>query len=141
MKYLADASALIRILRKQADPAWDEVLSRGLISICEPALAETLRAADAKRYAEAEATVAWRCLPVIEPDGIWDQVAVIRRGLARRATHTGPSVVDMLIAATALRLKLTVLHEDRDFATIGDVVPELRQRSIRSGPKGNDGDR
>jgi predicted nucleic acid-binding protein len=134
MKYLIDASALIRILRKQADPAWDDVLSRGLITVCEPALAETLKAAEAKRYAEAEAAVAGRCLPVIEPDGIWDLVATIRRELARHAAQAGPSVVDMLIAATAIRLKLTVLHQDRDFETIGRVVPELRQRSIKAAP-------
>jgi predicted nucleic acid-binding protein len=38
------------------------------------------------------------------------------------------------VAATAIRLKLEVLHEDGDFATIARFVPELRQRRVSAGP-------
>lgn len=29
MKYLVDASALVRIIRQEADPGWDEVIAHG----------------------------------------------------------------------------------------------------------------
>jgi predicted nucleic acid-binding protein len=39
-------------------------------------------------------------------------------------------VADLVIAATAIRLKLTVLHEDRDFETVARFVPELQQQRV-----------
>jgi predicted nucleic acid-binding protein len=43
-------------------------------------------------------------------------------------------VADLVIAATAIRLKLTVLHEDADYETLARFVPQLRQRRISAGP-------
>ena len=40
MKYLVDTSALVRILRLEVDPVWDDVVERGLVSVCEPAVHE-----------------------------------------------------------------------------------------------------
>ncbi|MGX6601136.1 hypothetical protein ACWKSP_03220 [Micromonosporaceae bacterium Da 78-11] len=42
MKYLVDTSALIRVVRRQVDPAWYDLVGRGWMSICEPVLAEML---------------------------------------------------------------------------------------------------
>lgn len=69
------------------------------------------------------------------PDNIWELVAVIRRELAPHSAHQGLSVADLVTAATAIRLKLTVLHEDADFETVGRFVPELRQRRVSAGPQ------
>ncbi|XVV10481.1 PIN domain-containing protein [Actinoplanes sp. CA-131856] len=132
--YLIDSSALVRSLRQQVDPRWGEVLDRGLISVCEPALVESLRIVETKKYGEMEEFIVSRYLPVVIPANVWDDVSLIRRELARRSAHWGLALADLLIAATAIRLKLTVLHEDRDFETIGKVVPELRQRSIKTAP-------
>ena len=41
---------------------------------------------------------------------------------------------DLIVAATAIRLKLEVLHEDGDFETMARFVPELRQRRISAAP-------
>jgi predicted nucleic acid-binding protein len=81
-----------------------------------------------------ENLIADRYLPVAIPDGVWDLVAVIRRELAPRSAHRGLSVADLVIAATAIRLKLTVLHEDADFETVARFVPELRQHRLSAGP-------
>jgi predicted nucleic acid-binding protein len=43
-------------------------------------------------------------------------------------------VADLVIAATAIRLKLTVLHEDGDFETVARFVPELQQHRLSVGP-------
>jgi predicted nucleic acid-binding protein len=40
MRFLVDTSALTRLLRQQADSGWDRLEDRGLLSVCEPVLAE-----------------------------------------------------------------------------------------------------
>ena len=134
MKYLVDTSALVRLIRKQTDPGWANQVERGFLAVCEPALAETLQVADGKKYYELQSFIVDRYLPVVIPDGIWDQVAAIRMEMARHSAHHGPSVADLVIAATAIRLQLTVLHQDRDFETMARFVPELRQYPISAGP-------
>ncbi|WP_413230182.1 hypothetical protein [Kitasatospora herbaricolor] len=42
-----------------------------------------------------------------------------------------PELPDLLVAATAVHNDMTVLHVDRDFATLARVVTELRERDIR----------
>jgi predicted nucleic acid-binding protein len=51
------------------------------------------------------------------------------------SAHRGLSVADLVVAATAIRLKLIVLHEGADFETMARFVPELRQRRISAGPE------
>ncbi|GAA3901123.1 hypothetical protein Aau02nite_46460 [Amorphoplanes auranticolor] len=45
-------------MRKQADPGWDEIEDRGLLSVCEPVLAETLLIANSSYYAKTEQEIA-----------------------------------------------------------------------------------
>lgn len=134
MKYLADTSAVVRIDREQVDGEWVEVVAQARIAVCEPVLAETLTLADAKRYASAEAelrsTYPW--VPVT--DNVWELVTVLRRDLAAQSAHQGVSVADYVVAATAIRLKLILLHEDGDFETIARFVPELQQQRISTLP-------
>jgi len=39
-----------------------------------------------------------------------------------------------VIAAIAIRLRLTLLHEDGDFETVARFVPELKQCRLGQGP-------
>jgi len=130
MKYLIDTSALVRILRRQVDERWYEQVTRGLIAICDPVLTETLTIADAKTYAKAEEGLrdAYPWVPV--PDNAWELVTTVRRELATKSVHQGLSVADHLVVATAIRLKLTVLHEDGDFETVARMIPQLQQERI-----------
>lgn len=52
MKYLTDSSALNRIQCRQVDPVWHDLVGKGLLSVCEPVLAEALLVADTKDYAK-----------------------------------------------------------------------------------------
>ena len=135
MRYLVDTSAMVRILREQADPSWDDLEDRGLLSICEPVLVETLLIANNKNYAKTEHDILRRFVPVLVPAGVWEVVAAIRHELVPHGAHRGLSVADFVIAATAMRLKLEVLHEDADYETVGRFVPEFRQRRISLGPE------
>lgn len=135
MTYLADTSALVRILRGQVESRWDDLVERGLVAVCEPVMVEALTIADSKRYAEVEqelrATYPW--IPV--PDDAWDLIRDIRRELAAHSQHQGLSVADYLVIATAVRLKLVVLHDDTDFETAARFVPQLRQERIAPPPR------
>jgi predicted nucleic acid-binding protein len=128
--YLVDTSALVRIVRRQADPHWDEAVRAGHLALCEPVLTETLTIADAKSCdrVEAELRAAYPWVPVV--DDVWTVVASVRRELAMHSQHHGLSVADHLVVATAIRLKLVVLHADADFETVGRIVPQLRQERI-----------
>ncbi|MEV4410465.1 PIN domain-containing protein [Catellatospora sp. NPDC049609] len=134
MKYLIDTSALVRIVRRQVDERWHDQVTRGLVAICDPVLTETLAIADAKAYARVEEGLraAYPWVPV--PDDAWDIVGSIRQELARHSAHQGLSVADYLVAATAIRLKLTVLHEDADYQTAARLVPQLKQQRIADTP-------
>jgi predicted nucleic acid-binding protein len=57
-------------------------------------------------------------------------VGGVRRDLAARSQHHGISIADFLVAATAIRLKLVLLHDDADFETVGRIVPQPRQERI-----------
>jgi predicted nucleic acid-binding protein len=50
--------------------------------------------------------------------------------LSDHSVHRRLSVADYLVAATAIRLKLVVLHEDADFETMARLVPQLKQERI-----------
>jgi predicted nucleic acid-binding protein len=111
-----------------------ELARQGLLAVCEPVLAESLLAADAKRYAAVEEEFRDTYLVAMIPDSIWDLTAVIRRELAPHSAYQGLSVADLVVAATAIRLKLEVLHEDADFETVARFIPELQQRRLSAGP-------
>jgi predicted nucleic acid-binding protein len=130
MNYLIDTSALVRILRRQVDDHWHDQVTRGLVAICDPVITETLAIADAKAYTRVEDALreAYPWVPV--PEDVWDVVTSVRRELAKKSVHQGLSVADHLVVATAIRLKLTVLHEDADFQTAARMIPQLKQERI-----------
>lgn len=134
MTYLIDTSALIRVARGQVAQEWNELIDRGLVSICDPVVAETLNIADAKQYEATkrrlERIYPWVPLPA---DG-WDIIWSIGSELAKHSAHQALSVADYLIAATAVKRGLTVLHEDRDFETASRYVPMVRQQRISEPP-------
>ena len=50
--------------------------------------------------------------------------------LAAYSQHQGLSAADYLVIATAIRLKLVVLHEDAYLETVSRIVPQLNQERI-----------
>lgn len=135
MKYLIDTSALVRILRRQVADAWHEQVTHGMVAICDPVLAETLAIARATDYQRIKTDLLEAYPWVAVPDRAWDTVFDVQAGLAANSQHQGLSVADHLIVATALHHKLTILHEDADFATVAATVPELQQQRILTDPQ------
>jgi len=130
MRYLVDTSALVRILRQQADPRWTESVVAGHVALCEPVLTETLTIANARLHdrVETELREAYPWVPVV--DDVWSMVAAVRRDLAAQSQHQGLSVADYLVLVTAIKLKLVVLHEDADFETAARVIPQLHEQRL-----------
>jgi predicted nucleic acid-binding protein len=134
MRYLIDTSALVRILRRQVDEAWHSSVARGLVAICEPVIIETLTIAKATEYERVLADLLGTYPRVPVPDNAWDTVRGVATRLAERSCHQGLSVADHLVVATALHHRLTILHEDADFATAARVAPEIQEQRISGNP-------
>lgn len=130
MRYLLDTSALVRIVRRQVEPRWYERAQLGLLGICEPVVTETLAIADASTYERVENGLRDLYPWVAVPDDAWETVSAVRRALAKESAHQCLSVADYLVVATALRYRLTILHNDSDYETAARVVPDLRQERI-----------
>jgi PIN domain len=62
----------------------------------------------------------------------WIESAQYR--LLRQGAHRSLSAVDLMICATAAQHDLTVLHDDKDFATAGRYLPDMRERAIHDVP-------
>jgi predicted nucleic acid-binding protein len=117
--YLADTSAVVRILRKQAPASWDALIERGQVSICQAVEIEVLRASGGRDAYREWKGVLFATFPLVtEPEDVLDRARVLQGTLATASQHQGPGVVDLIIALTAARHDMSVLHDDRDFATI-----------------------
>lgn len=134
MTFLIDTSALVRVTRHQVREEWVDLVDRGLVLICDPVLTETLAIADAKRYDDIERRL-MRMYPWVPvPDDAWEIVASMRRELAKHSAHSALSVADYLVAATAVKRGLTILHEDGDFVTTSGLVPLVQQHRVSEPP-------
>jgi predicted nucleic acid-binding protein len=121
--YLADTSMIIRLRRgRDLQSRWVDAVQAGLVGICPVVEAELMRAtagqADRDRLrALLRSLFAWHPMP----DGAWRYMERTQDALVDAGQHHGPSVVDLLVAATADAWGLTVLHVDADFETIARV--------------------
>ena len=59
---------------------------------------------------------------------IEDRAVEVQLLLADRGHHRGPSIPDLLVAATAELAALTVLHADKDFDVIARVTGQATER-------------
>ena len=121
---LVDTSVWIEIFARPARLSIDDFADdRDRIVTCLPVIQEVLQGFDDER-AFRIAKTAMHALPCFDSPlterVIDDAVDLYRR--ARRAGVTVRSSVDCLIAASAVRYHLTVVHNDRDFAHLTRVV-------------------
>lgn len=134
MTYLADTSMVVRLRRRQdIAPQWLDAVRAGLVAVCPPVEAELTRAVASKAdrdqlQATLRSLFAWHPMP----DSAWGFVQRTQHELVNLGNHKGPSVVDLLIAATAQAWGLTVLHIDNDFETIAAVTGLRVRRADRT---------
>ena len=136
--WLVDTSAWIEFFRRPRQLSLDDLASDpDLIVTCLPVLQEVLQGiGDDRAFVSLRAAMqAWpRVDDPLGADVVDRAVDVYRQ--TRRSGVTIRSSVDCLIAASALRHGLTVVHCDRDFAAIArvtglhhiDLSPRLARR-------------
>ncbi|OLB77289.1 MAG: hypothetical protein AUI14_16570 [Actinobacteria bacterium 13_2_20CM_2_71_6] len=125
MTFLADTSMVIRLRRgRDIEPRWIDAVRAGLVGVCPAVEAELIRATASRAdrdqlRGQLRSLFGWHPLP----DDAWRFVERAQDALVDLGQHRGPSVVDLLVAATAEAWGLTVLHVDADFDTIARVIP------------------
>jgi predicted nucleic acid-binding protein len=131
MSYLADTSMVSRLQRPSGiDRRWVDVVQAGLVGVCPVVEAELMRTAKNKADRDQLRTTmrslfTWHPIP----DSAWRFVERTQDALVDLGHHRGPSIIDLLVAATAEAWDLTVLHVDRDFDTIANVTDVKTQRA------------
>ena len=121
--YLIDTSGLFRILQSDLRKAWSDQLAAGVIATCPVVELEFLCSArsladrlEKKRLLHA--VFGW----VPMPDGAYERAEEVQQLLTESGAHRSAGPVDLLIAATAERERLTVLCDDHDFQTVATVT-------------------
>lgn len=131
--WLVDSSAWIEFFRLGRRLTLDDLATDGGdIVTCLPVIQEVLQGIDdeAAFTAIRTAMFAWTRVDSPLDEQVMDRAVLIYRQ-ARRAGVTLRSSVDCLIAASALRHGLTVVHCDRDFGAIARVSG-LRHHDLSS---------
>jgi len=122
--WLVDTSAWVEFFRPPRRLLLDDLApDGGPIVTCLPVMQEVLQGiADERAFAGIRsAMLAWPSVDSPLVGGVVDMAVQIYRQ-SRRAGLTIRSSVDCLIAASALRHDLTVVHCDRDFDAIARVT-------------------
>lgn len=128
--WLIDKSALLRLGSSPDASEWAARIQRGLVGISTLTRLEVgYSARSASDLARAFATAPLAAMPVeyLTP-AIEDRAVEVQRLLAQRGQHRGPSIPDLLIAATAEFTGRTVLHVDKDFELIAALTGQSVER-------------
>ena len=121
--YLIDTSGLFRILQDKLRQAWGDQLAAGVIAVCPVVELEFLYSARslADRLAKKRLlrdVFGW----VPMSDRAYERAEEVQQLLTEVGGYRSAGPVDLLIAATAERERLTVLCDDRDYLTVASVT-------------------
>jgi predicted nucleic acid-binding protein len=121
--YLIDTSGLFRILQAQLRKAWSDYLASGVIAVCPIVELEILYSARslADRL-EKQRLMADLFGWVPMHDRAYERARDVQQMLTETGAHRSAGAVDLLIAATAERERLTVLCDDRDYLAVAKVT-------------------
>lgn len=128
--WLIDKSALVRVASSPDVDEWNNRIERGLVHITNLTRLEvgySARTGSAARRDFREPPLAAMPVEYLTP-AIEDRSLEVQLLLADAGKHRGPSIPDLLIAATAELVGLTVLHVDKDFELISELTGQPAQR-------------
>jgi predicted nucleic acid-binding protein len=133
-RYLVDKSALARLHLPPVRDALVPVLDRGLASICGVTKLEMLFSArniDERQRVKEQLEASLN--PVDTPENVWQLASDLQEALTEKGQHRSASIADLVIAVTAGRHRLTVLHYDHDFDTIAAITKQPTQWVVPAG--------
>lgn len=128
--WLIDKSALVRLGDSPDAEEWASRIERGLVRITTVTRLEVgYSARSAANARSAFSTPPISAMPVeyLTP-AIEDRALDVQLMLASKGHHRGPSIPDLLIAATAELAGLSVLHFDKDFDLISELTGQASER-------------
>jgi len=128
--WLVDKSAYVRLGQADDADTWAERINRGLLKVTTVTRLELgWSARSAKELRAEQAGLPLAAMPVeyLTP-AIEDRAVEVQLLLADRGHHRGPSIPDLLVAATAELAGLTVLHVDKDFDLIARLTGQATER-------------
>ena len=134
--YLVDSSALWRILREPTIRAgWADVIADHGIGSCQPQRAEFRRSARNSTEYEQMSTMFAELYPdVTLPKGTWQSVETHQYRLVLAGAHRALSCVDLILCAVAAQREFVILHDDNDFTTAAQHLPDLAERRVHALP-------
>lgn len=120
--YLADKSALARFHLPTVAARLRPLVEAGLVGTC--GIVELEMRWSARSHAEYQAIQAdrdrgYEWLPM--PDEVWSRALELQRALSAQGQLRSVRFPDLLLAATAERHGVTVLHYDGDFDLLAEV--------------------
>lgn len=128
--WLIDKSALVRLADSEDAATWAGRIERGLVRITTVTRLEVGFSARTAAHARTVfRTPPISAMPVeyLTP-AIEERALEVQLSLAGRGKHRAPSIPDLIIAATAELVGLTVLHMDKDFDLIADLTGQSVER-------------
>lgn len=129
-QWLIDKSALVRLGVSDNPEEWAARIERGLVRISMLTLLEvgfSSRSAGEFRSQLRSGLLSAMPVEYLTP-GIEDRALDVQLQLSERGHHRGPSVPDLLLAATAELNSLVVLHVDKDFELIAEITGQPAER-------------
>lgn len=135
-RWLIDKSALARLSDSPEADSWSNRIERGLVHLATVTRLEvgfSVQNGESARRQFRESPLSAMPVEYLTP-AIEDRALEVQTLLADRGQHRGPSIPDLLIAATAELAQLTVLHVDKDFDTIAAVTGQKTEQ-LATGPR------
>ncbi|GAA1664426.1 type II toxin-antitoxin system toxin ribonuclease C21 [Glycomyces endophyticus] len=131
--YLVDNSVFARQRKPAVAARLGPLSQQGQLALCGVVKAEIQVSV---RGEEELAFLQWSFdrfehLPM--PDDVWDRVLDVQRELVKRSLHRSVKIPDLLVAATAERHRVRVLHYDRDFDHIAEVTGQATEWVVPAG--------
>ena len=132
-RYLPDTSIWARLRRPAVLAAFAPLVDRGLVGTCAIVDLEILysaRTGDEHDHFRTQRS-AFEYFPTT--DEIAQRAIEVQGLLARLAQHRSVSIPDLIIAATAERNALTVLHYDSDYERIARITGQATEWIVPPG--------
>jgi predicted nucleic acid-binding protein len=114
---------LSRLNRPAVDAALSPLIEVGQVATCGMIELEVLFSARSPDdYLRLQRQLRDGFEQLAMPDDVWQRALEVQAVLAARSQHRGAALPDLLIAATAERHRVTVLHYDHEFDLIASVT-------------------
>lgn len=132
--HLADKSALARLHLEPVARRLGPLIEAGLVGTCgiiELEVRFPARAHEEYETIRRDRVLGYEWFPMT--DEVWDRALEVQRELSSRGQHRAVKFPDLLIAATAERHDLGILHYDRDYDLIAAVTGQSTDWIVEPG--------